>query len=395
MPDTQQPLPTVSRSIMPRISIILPTYNRADTIMRAIRSAQAQTLSDWELIIIDDGSTDNTVQVLAGITEPRIVVIRQANGGMTVARNTGIQAARGEYIAFLDSDDEFLPFHLELCAAFLDVFPEEAIISTEMLEDFGHGRVVNHYRIESSEWYVEKAAMIGSRDMDLPAGESDNYLRLYDSRESIDAWAGHLKTQLRNPHDAFLYRGNVFEYMRYDYVIAITASMIRASTFKLLGLPEPRWATGSDYHYLARICQRFRANMISTPTFVKHEFSEDGKLPALGHIVTGGSAIRFAKEWQATWDDLFWVGDRQKDTSLRRLRSLRLYWGAQAALRSGDGVMALQWLQESMEGFPEFSQAWLLYWLVKCLPSAKRALRVHSMIGNLRNRLARFRLANT
>jgi glycosyltransferase involved in cell wall biosynthesis len=379
---------------MPRISIILPAYNRADTITRAIRSAQAQTFSDWELIVIDDGSTDNTAEVLAGLEDSRIVVIRQPNGGMTVARNTGILAARGEYIAFLDSDDEFLPLHLELCTAFLDAFPQEAIVSTEMLEDFGHGRVVNHYRIESSEWYVEKAKMIGSQNMDLPPGESDNYLRIYKTREPIDGWAGNLKAQLRNPHDVYLYRGNVFEYMRYDYVIAITASVIRASTFKLLGLPEPRWATGSDYHYLARICQQFRANMISTPTFVKHEFSEDGKLPTLGHIVTGASAIRFAREWQATWEDLFWVGEQRQDTSLRRLRSLRLYWSAQAALRSGDCVVALQWLQESMDGFPEFNQAWLLYWLVKCLPSAQRALRIHSMIGNLRNRFTRLKTSN-
>lgn len=372
---------------MPKISIILPTYNRADTIIRAIRSVQAQTFQDWELVVIDDGSTDSTAQVLATLGEPRMVVIHQPNGGMTVARNAGIVAARGEYLAFLDSDDEFLPFHLDLCVAFLNAFPEEAIVSTEMLEDFGHGHVVNHYRIESSEWYVEKAAMIGSPDMDLPPGESDNYLRIYETREPIDSWAGALKAQLRNPDDTFLYRGNVFEYMRYDYVIAITASMIRASTFKLLGLPEPRWATGSDYHYLARICQKFRANMISTPTFIKHEFSEDGKLPALGHIVTGASAIRFAREWQATWDDLFWVGERRMDTALVRLRSLRLYWSAQAALKSGDRKTALAWLKESSKGFPEFGKARLLYWLIRCLPSAKRALRIHNMIGNLHSRL--------
>jgi glycosyltransferase involved in cell wall biosynthesis len=374
---------------MPRISIILPTYNRADTIIRAIRSAQDQTFQDWELIVIDDGSTDNTTLVLAGVAESRVSVIRQPNEGMTVARNAGILAARGEYLAFLDSDDEFLPFHLELCVAFLDAFPDEAIVSTEMLEDFGHGRIVNHYRVESSEWYVEKAAMIGSRDMDLPPGERDNYLRIYETREPIDGWAGGLKTQLRNPEDAFLYRGNVFEYMRYDYVMAITASVIRASTFQLLGLPEPRWATGSDYHYLARICRQFRANMISTPTFVKHEFSADGKLPALGHIVTGASAIRFAREWQATWEDLFWVGERRLDTALRRLRSLRLYWSAQAALKSGDRATALEWLKESMTGFPEFSKARLLYWLIRCLPSAKRALRIHNMIGNLQSRITR------
>lgn len=374
---------------MPRISIIVPAYNRADTIMRAVRSAQAQTLTDWELIVVDDGSTDNTAEVLAAIEDSRISVIRQKNGGMTVARNAGIQVARGEYLAFLDSDDEFVPYHLELCAAFLDAFPEEVIVSTENLEDFGHGRTVNHYRIECSDWYVQKAAMIGSRDMDLPPGESDNYLRIYETREPIDAWAGKLKAQLRNPDDTFLYRGNVFEYMRYDYVIAITASLIRASTFKLLGLPEARWATGSDYHYLARVCQRFRANMISTPTNIKHELNEDGELPAMGHIVTGASAIRFAREWQATWEDLFWVGERRQDPALRRLRSIRLYWNAQNALRSGERETALEWLRESMHDFPEFSKTRMLYRLVRWLPSPSLALQLHNKIGNLQARLRR------
>src|SRR6202000_2278953 len=98
---------------MPKVSIILPTYNRADTIMRAVRSVQAQTFQDWELIVVDDGSTDDTASLLAGV-ETRMVLTRQPNRGFTEARNAGIRAARGPYIAFLDSDDEFMPHHLEL-----------------------------------------------------------------------------------------------------------------------------------------------------------------------------------------------------------------------------------------------------------------------------------------
>src|SRR4051794_30966763 len=98
---------------MPKVSIILPTFNRADTIMRAIRSVQAQSFQDWELIVVDDGSTDNTVALLTSV-DARIMVVRQANQGMTEARNTGIRAASGDYFAFLDSDDEFMPHHLEL-----------------------------------------------------------------------------------------------------------------------------------------------------------------------------------------------------------------------------------------------------------------------------------------
>jgi glycosyltransferase involved in cell wall biosynthesis len=199
---------------VPKVSIILPTFNRRDTVMRAIRSAQAQTFQDWELIAVDDGSTDDTAVLIAG-ADPRLTVIRQTNAGMTEARNTGIRAAKGEYIAFLDSDDEFLPHHLELCVAFLETFKEEMIVSTELLEDFGHGRVVNHYRIETSAWYPDKAAIIGTHGFDLPSGETDDYLRVYQSREAIGEWGRAIVEGIDKKWDgAFLYRGMIFDFMR-------------------------------------------------------------------------------------------------------------------------------------------------------------------------------------
>ena len=87
---------------MPKVSIILPTYNRADTVLRAVNSAQQQTFADWELIIVDDGSQDDTAAIVTGV-DPRVSVIRQENGGMTSARNTALRAAKGTYCAFLDS----------------------------------------------------------------------------------------------------------------------------------------------------------------------------------------------------------------------------------------------------------------------------------------------------
>jgi hypothetical protein len=98
---------------MPLVSIVMPTYNRADTIQRAIASIRAQSWSDWELIVVDDGSTDDTTSRLAGL-DSRIRLLRQENQGVTAARNTGLAAVKGELIAFLDSDDEWLPHHLDL-----------------------------------------------------------------------------------------------------------------------------------------------------------------------------------------------------------------------------------------------------------------------------------------
>jgi len=89
----------------PKVSVIIPTYNRAYLVGRAIRSVLNQTYQDFEIIVVDDGSTDNTEEVVKSFNDPR-------RGG-SAARNTGIRAARGEYIAFLDSDDEWLPEKLE------------------------------------------------------------------------------------------------------------------------------------------------------------------------------------------------------------------------------------------------------------------------------------------
>jgi len=119
---------------MPLVSVTSPTYNRADTILRAIESVQNQTLRDWELLVVDDGSTDDTAGLIAAryAGEPRLKLIRQENHGVSAARNAGLRASSGKYLAFIDSDDEFLPHHLELESAFLESHPEENMVASEL-----------------------------------------------------------------------------------------------------------------------------------------------------------------------------------------------------------------------------------------------------------------------
>jgi len=98
----------------PLVTVIIPTYNRAHLLNRAIRSVLSQTFQDWELIVVDDGSTDNTEEIVKGFSDSRLHYIRhKVNCGAPAARNTGIKMAQGDYIAFLDSDDEWLPEKLE------------------------------------------------------------------------------------------------------------------------------------------------------------------------------------------------------------------------------------------------------------------------------------------
>jgi glycosyltransferase involved in cell wall biosynthesis len=95
------------------VSVIIPTYNRASYVTKAIESVLAQTYNDFEIIVIDDGSTDNTKEVLSPFMD-KITYIWKPNGGCASARNVGIQTSKGEFIAFLDSDDLFEPTKFEI-----------------------------------------------------------------------------------------------------------------------------------------------------------------------------------------------------------------------------------------------------------------------------------------
>jgi glycosyltransferase involved in cell wall biosynthesis len=99
-----------------KISAVVPTYNRASYVCRAIDSILGQSLQPDEIIVVDDGSTDGTASLLRNRYEGRVEVIEQANGGVSAARRAGLQAASGDWIAFLDSDDEWLPGRLEAMA---------------------------------------------------------------------------------------------------------------------------------------------------------------------------------------------------------------------------------------------------------------------------------------
>jgi glycosyltransferase involved in cell wall biosynthesis len=99
-------------SYNPLVSVVIPTYNRASLIPAAIESVLGQTYKNIELIIVDDGSTDNTQEVLSGYGD-RVRVVLQENRGPAIARNRGIAVAKGDIIAFLDSDDQWLPTKLE------------------------------------------------------------------------------------------------------------------------------------------------------------------------------------------------------------------------------------------------------------------------------------------
>ena len=178
----------------PRVSVIIPTYNRAAMLPRAVNSVLAQTFADFELLIVDDCSADQTPEVVAGFADPRIRSFRHCrNGGTAKTRNTGIANARGEYIAFLDDDDEYLPPNLEQQVAVLDAASPEVGLSYVWNSQVGpSGEVVRTVCRTHSGYVFDKALAMG---FSLTVGSAALF------RRAVFEVAGYFDESLRRAED--------------------------------------------------------------------------------------------------------------------------------------------------------------------------------------------------
>jgi len=218
---------------MPTVSVILPTYNRAHLVGRAIQSVLNQTYRDFELIVVDDGSTDSTESVVKGLGDLRIRYIRcKQNKGGSAARNTGIRAAKGEYIAFQDSDDEWAPEKLEKqMMTFKTASYHVGVIYT------------GFYKIK-------------------------NGIKTYIPSSDIKVTEGNI-------HDQLL-KGNF---------VGTPMAMLRAECFKKTGLFDERLPRFQDWELFIRISDHYIFKLINEP-LVSAFFSPDSISEDQGALIT-------------------------------------------------------------------------------------------------------------
>jgi glycosyltransferase involved in cell wall biosynthesis len=141
--------PAVAMAARPTVSVVIPCFRHARFLPGAVRSVVGQTRADWEVILVDDGSPDDTAdvasQLISAYADRRIRLVQQANLGVSAARNSGIAVADGRYVLPLDADDEILPAMLERTAGILDTRPDVAIVFTDV-QRFGSQTNITRFR---------------------------------------------------------------------------------------------------------------------------------------------------------------------------------------------------------------------------------------------------------
>lgn len=156
------------------ISVIIPLYNKENEIQRAIRSVLAQTIPDFEVIVVNDGSTDNSLEQAQKIADPRVRIISQENQGVSSARNNGVAKAKSQWIAFLDADDEWHPEFLESLLSLKTQFPNADLLSSSYtnVNSDGTSRLPRTSTLFSENWSGIITNFIEVLNVDSPFNSS-------------------------------------------------------------------------------------------------------------------------------------------------------------------------------------------------------------------------------
>jgi hypothetical protein len=238
------------------------------------------------------------------------------------------------------------------------------------------------------EWFTDLARQIGARSLDLSPGETDDYLRFYSSRTQVGSWARPVldKTEYR---DVFLYRGDLFSRWRWGFLMNLQATVLTRAGAAAVGPFDVSYPIASDFGYLAKACRLYTANMISAPSCIKHEYAAPGRPLAEDHLVTGKTALQFARDLLRWHDELF-GNDQPDDPEIARLRALFQLYVARTALSAGCTGEAAAHLVQAAPFLPPLTARPLLY-LSKAMPEGAAARGAYSIATRARALPARVR----
>lgn len=218
-----------------RISVIIPAYNAAATIIDAVQSVLSQSWPNVECIVVNDGSTDQTTSLIAPLAS-RITCIDKENGGFASARNAGMQAATGEWIAWLDADDMFEPDKLERQMALLDERPELGLVCSDfsMFDETGV----------------------------LAMSAIKSYYGVFSRGVTLSSAFTH-GTTLANGDPARF--GNVFDALLRGNFIHPPTVLFRKEVFDAVGPQRTDLVNATDYEYFLRIARRYEVGYVDAP----------------------------------------------------------------------------------------------------------------------------------
>lgn len=228
------------------VSVVVPTYNRADRLQDTVASILAQTVQPLEVLIVDDGSKDDTARVCREFPPP-VRYLHRENGGSAAARNTGMHVAKGEYIAFLDADDVWEPTKLEIQLALHAAHPEIGWSAT------------NHFTTDRSN---QPLPGVQGFARDLPAFEAaglgpDAFFALAMTRSEVTA-AGSRHV---------VYTGDAFELSFYGNFVYPSCAMLHRSVMDRAGLFDESLRCAVDTEYFHRVGAHAPIGIVMTPLF--------------------------------------------------------------------------------------------------------------------------------
>jgi glycosyltransferase involved in cell wall biosynthesis len=265
----------------PTVSVIIPTYNRATKCLRAVDSVLEQTHPHVEVIVVDDGSQDDTAARLRD-RDPRIVYIRQENAGVSAARNRGLREATGAYVAFLDSDDVWMPWKLEAQLAVLDRFDDVVMVWSDMHAVDERGNVV-------AARYL-RTMYTAYREFDFDTGWAETV--------DLGAVCPACPAEARA---AKVYCGDIYAPMFMGNLVHTSTVLLRRSTREAVGFfDESLVKTGEDYDYHFRTCAEGRVALLDTPT-IRYQVGGADQLtsPALAYLIARNNLETMRKAWVA------------------------------------------------------------------------------------------------